>query len=61
MDEMKTLMSILPADMTDLKTLEQEVHDLKESLQFHEGTVGEMHIHERGNEGRVGIPSQSGC
>ena len=47
MGEMKTLMSTLQADMTDLKTLKQEVHDFKESLQFHEGTVGEMQACEK--------------
>ena len=34
MGEMKTSMCILQNDMTDLKTLKQEVHDLQESLQF---------------------------
>ena len=34
MGEMKTTMSTLQDDMTDLKTLRQEVHDLQESLQF---------------------------
>ena len=45
--EMKFLVSTLQADMTDLKTLKQEVYYLKESLQFHEGTVGEMQVHEK--------------
>ena len=44
---MKSLMSTVQADMADLKTLKQEVHDLKESLQFHEGVVGEMQVHEK--------------
>ena len=47
MGEMKTSMSTLQADMTDLKTLKQEVHDLKESLQFHEVTVGEVQVCEK--------------
>ena len=31
MGDMKTPVSTLHTDMTDLKTLKQEVHDLKES------------------------------
>ena len=47
MGEMKSLMSTFQADLTDLQTLKQEVHDLKESLQFHEGTVSEMQVPEK--------------
>ena len=33
--------------MTDLKTYMQEAHDLKDSLQFHEGTVSKMQVCEK--------------
>ena len=51
--EMKTFMSTLQNDMTDLNTPKQEVHDLQESLQFHQGTEGEMQVHEKEMEAEL--------